>query len=157
MENGPVKLDGMGAAAAKEYILSLIMALKLTEKEIRSLEEDAAKWKGRAGLARSRGKDDLASEAEKEAERAEKKIAGLREEENSLRGQIEAARRQLPALAARERSIDPDLLEQELLIAMGHTEEEAESGRAFRKLEKDSYADSALEALKEKLKKGPAD
>jgi len=156
MENDSIKLDGMGAAAAKEYILGLITALKLTEKEIRSLEEHAAKWKGRVELARSGGKNDLASEAEKEAEKAEKEIAGLREEERSLKNQIEEARRQLPGLAARERSVDPDLLEQELLIALGQTEEEAETDRAFRKLEKESSADSALQALKEKLKGSPA-
>jgi len=156
MENDSIKLDGMSAAAAKEYILGLITTLKLTEKEIHSLEEDAAKWKGRVELARSMGKNDLAFEAEKEADRIEKKIAGLREEEKSLKNQIEEARRQLPGLAARERSIDPDLLEQELLIALGQTEEEAETERAFRKLERESEADSALEALKEKLKGSPA-
>jgi len=151
MEDDSVKLGGMSAAAAKEYIFGLITTLKLTEKEIHSLEESAAKWKGRVELARSSGKNDLAVEAEREAERVEKKLAGLREEKRSLRYQIEEARRQLPGLAARERSIDPDLLEQELLMALGKTEEEAEAEKAFQKLEKDSYADSALEALKAKL------
>jgi phage shock protein A len=154
MENDLIKLDGMSAAAAKDYILSLITTLKLTEKEIHSLEEDAAKCKRRIELARSNGKNDLASEAEKEAEGIENKIAGLYEEEKSLKNQTEQIRRQLPALAARERSIDADLLEQELLIALGQTEEEAETERAFKKLEKDSAADSALQALKEKLIEG---
>jgi phage shock protein A len=155
MENDSIKLDGMSAAAAKEYILGLITTLKLTEKEIHSLEEEAAKWKGRAGLARSSGKDDLASEAEREAERAEKKLAGLLEEQRTLEDQIVAIRRQLPGLAARERSIDADLLEQELLMALGKTGEEAETERAFRQLEKETSADSALEALKEKIKGEP--
>jgi len=151
-----IKLDGMSAAAANEYILSLITTLKLTEKEIHSLEEDAVKWKGRVELARSNGKNDLALDAEKEVERVEKKIIGLCEEGKSLKNQIEEIRRQLPGLAARERSIDADLLEQELLIALGQTEEEAETERAFKKLEKESSADSALQALKEKLKGSPA-
>ena len=153
MENDSIKLDGMSAAAAKDYILSLITTLKLTEKEIHSLKEEAAKWKGRIELARSSGKNDLAFEAEKEAERVEKKIVGLCEEEKSLKNQIEDARRQLPGLAARERSIDADLLEQELLIALGQTEEEAETDRAFKKLENEAEADSALQALKDKLSK----
>jgi phage shock protein A len=157
MENDSIKFDGMSEAAAKEYILGLIATVKLTEKEIHSLEEEAAKWRGRVELARSGGENDLASEAEREVERAEKKLAGLRDEEKSLKSQIEAIRRQLPGLAARERSVDPDLLEQELLMALGKTGEEAEADRAFRKLEKDSYADSALQALKEKLKETPAD
>jgi len=153
MDNDSIKLDGMSAAAAKEYILSLITTIKLTEKEIRSLEEVAIKWKGRVELARSNGKNDLAFEAEKEAEKIEKKIAGLCEEKKFLKNQIEEIRRQLPGLAARERSIDADLLEQELLIALGQTEEEAETERAFKKLEKESEADSALQALKDKLSK----
>ena len=156
MGNDSLKLDGMSASAAKEYIFSLITTLKLTEKEIHSLEENAAKWKSRVELARSSGKNDLAFEAEKEAERVDKKIAGLCEEKKSLKNQIEEIRRQLPGLAARERSINPDLLEQELLMALGKTGDEAETEKAFEKLEKDASADAALQALKDKLK-GSAD
>ena len=155
MDTGPIKFDGMSAAAAKEYIFALIATLKLTEKEIHSLQEEVSKWKGRVELARSSGKNDLASAAEKEAERVGEKLAGLCEEEKSLKSQIEDIRRKLPGLAARERSIDPDLLEQELLMALGQSEEEAEKERAFRKLEKESDADSALKALKDKLKGNP--
>jgi phage shock protein A len=151
MENDSIKPDGMSAAAAKDYILALITTLKLTEKEIHSLEEGAAKWKDRVELACSQGKNDLAAEAEREAVKINEKLAGMREEERSLKNQIEAIRRRLPGLAARERSIDPDLLEQELLIALGRTEEEAETVRAFEKLEKENSADAALRALKEKL------
>jgi len=114
-------LAGMNAAAAKEYILGFITTLKLTEKEIRSLEEEAAKWKGRVDLARSRGKDALLAEAGKEEERINTKLAGLKEEERELRERIAVMRRQLPGLAARERSIDTDILEQELLMALGRT------------------------------------
>jgi len=156
MENESIKLDGMSVAAAKEYLFGLIATLKLTEKNIHSLEEEAAKWKGRVELARSSEKNDLVSEAEREAERAGEKLAGLCEEEKSLKYQIEEIRRQLPGLAARERSINPDLLEQELLMALGKTGDEAETEKAFEKLEKDASADAALQALKEKMK-GNAD
>ena len=157
-----IDLSGMNAAGVKEYILGFITTLKLTEKEILSLENEAAKWKGRADMARLRGADDLFAEAEKESEKLNAKLAALKEEELSLQAQIAAMRRQLPqqllSLAARERSIDPDLLEQELLMALGQTEEEAATERAFRKLEKDgasgasSPIETALEALKAKLK-----
>jgi phage shock protein A len=153
MENDLIKLDKMSVAAAKEYIFGLIATLKLTEKDIHFLEEEAAKWKGRVELARSGGKNDLAAEAEREAQRAGEKLAGLLKEELSLRSEIEAIRKKLPGLAARERSVDPDFLEQELLMALGKTGEEAETDRAFKKLEKESSADAALQALKEKLKK----
>ena len=111
-------LMGMNLAEAKEYIFGFITTLKLTEKEIQSLEDEAAKWKSRAELARSKGIDDLLKGAEKEAENISSKLATLREEEFSLKQQIAAIRRQLPGLAARERSIDADLLEQELLMLL---------------------------------------
>ena len=145
-------LASMNAAAAKEYIHGFITTLKLTEKEIRSLEDDEVKWKSRVELARSRGMNDLLSEAEKEAERINVKLTGLKEEERTLRERITVMHRQLPGLAARERSIDPDLLEQELLMTLGLTEEEAGTERTFRKLEKENAAHEALEALKVKVK-----
>ena len=145
-------LSGMSAAEAKQYIFALITTIKMTEKEINTLEEEAAKWKGRAELARLKGMEDLLKEAEKETERILARLAGLREEERDFRNQIDELRRQLPGLAARERSIDPDLLEQELLMALGRTGEEAETERAFEKLEKENAADAALESLKKKMK-----
>ena len=148
-----VNLTGMKAAEAKEYILAFIATLKLTEKQIYTLEDEAAKWKGRIELARSKGMEELVAEAEREAEKINAKLSGLREEELSLKERIDVMRRQLPGLAARERSIDPDLLEQELLMALGKTEEETKTDRAFRELEKNSAAESALEALKMKMEK----
>ena len=109
----------MNALEAKDQILALITTLKLSQKDIRSLEDEAAKWKGRVELALSKGEALLLSEAEKEAERVNARLAALREEENSLKAEIDAMRRQLSGIAARERSIDPDLLEQELLMAAG--------------------------------------
>ena len=141
----------MSPADAKEYIFGFISTLKLTEKEISRLAEEADKWKNRADLARSRGADDLLSAAIMELENVYTKLAALKEEESSLKNQIDFMRRQLPGLSARERSIDVDLLEQELLMALGRTGEEAETERSFQKLEKESSADAALQALKAKL------
>jgi phage shock protein A len=149
MEND---LTGMSVADAKDYILNFNTTLKLTEKEIAALEEEAAKWKSRIELAISKGAEDILTEAVREAEKVNAKLAGLREEAHSLKDGIDAMKRQLPSLAARERSVDPDLLEQELLMALGQTEEEAATEKAFRKLEKDNAVDAALEALKAKMK-----
>ena len=137
----------MDAATARDYILGLITTLKLTEKEILSLEEQEAKWKTRMELARSRGAEELFVEAGKEAERVTLRLAELREEKRSLKSEIEAKRRELPGLAARERNIDPVLLEQELLMLLGHDEKEAKIEKAFQELN----AEKALEALKAKI------
>jgi phage shock protein A len=149
-------LSGMEAAAAKDYILQFVSTLKLTEKEIAVLVEELGKWRGRVDLARGKSAEDLAAEAEKEVQRITEKKTVLEDEAAVLKAQIENMRQQLPGLAARQRSIDPDLLEQELLIAMGRmpgTENEAAADRAFEALEKEQAADDALEALKTKMGK----
>jgi chromosome segregation ATPase len=119
MEQNWQDLRGMSAEDAKEYLFRHISVLKLTEKKYRELDGEIAKWDSRAALAASRASPDLAREAEAEALRHREKQAGLGAEIAELKAQIEGIRRQLPGLAARERSIDPDLLEQELLITLG--------------------------------------
>jgi phage shock protein A len=154
MEKQPQDLSGMDAAGAREYILNFIAALKLTEKKVRELDEELARWNSRIDLARSQGRDDLAAEAERAAGHIKERRAQLAGEAAGLRGQIGEMRKQLPALAARERSVDPDLLEQELLMAAGYLPgdgEKAETERRFRDMEKTSAADAALEELKEKM------
>jgi phage shock protein A len=146
----------MSPAEAGAYILNFISTLKLTEKKREELAEDMAKWKSRLTLARSREKADLAAEAEREVERIRVRDEALAGEIRELRGQIETMRRRLPGLAARERSVDPDLLEQELLIAAGRLPGETDRVRAeeqMRNLEKEDAAGAALKALKEKMGK----
>jgi phage shock protein A len=153
----PEDLSGMNAAAAREYIFNFITTLKLTEKQIRELDDDLAAWNSRIDLARSRREEELAAAAEAEVRRIAERRAALAAEAAELKGQIETMRKQIPALAARERSIDPDLLEQELLMAAGYLpgdEEKAATERRFRDIEKNAAAESALEALKEKMAKG---
>jgi phage shock protein A len=151
MEPRQDDLSGMSAAAAKEYIFHHITTLKLTEKTLDGLLADLDKWEKRAELAHSRGMPDLADQAEKEAGKVRTRIEDMRAEVADLRAKIEKMQRDIPALAARERSIDPDLLEQELLITLGKNPgEEIPDGsvdRDFNAIE----ADAALEALKAKM------
>jgi len=152
MIENPESLAGMSAAAAREYIFGFAATLKLTEKEIRALEEEAAKWKNRVDLARSRASADLLAEAEKQVERIVARLEELQNEERGLKEQIETMRRQLPGLAARERSVDPDVLQQEILMALGSSDEEAATEAAFIKMEKEAASDAALSALKARMK-----
>uniref|UniRef100_A0A7C3I1S8 Chromosome partitioning protein n=1 Tax=Gracilinema caldarium TaxID=215591 RepID=A0A7C3I1S8_9SPIR len=154
MERRPEDLFGMDPQEAKAYIAAHLASLKLTEKKRAELEADLAKWMGRIELARSKGAEDLALEAEKAAERVRTDLAKLQAEEAELRAQIDVMRRQLPGLSARQRTVDPDLLEQELLMASGRLpgdEAAAETERNLAKLEKESKAAADLAALKAKL------
>jgi len=147
----PMNVNSMNVNELKEEILALITTIKLTEKEILSLEAEVAKWKGRIGLAREKGSAELLGEAEAELEKVSTQLTLLRDESRSFRENIDTLRRRLPFAAASERSIDPDVLEQELLMALGKTEEEVKTDKAFRELEKEKTAESALEALKAKM------
>lgn len=148
-------LRGMNAAEAKEYIFQYVTTLKLTEKKFEEVTGALTKWRGRVELARSRGEEALAQEAEREVHKFEAEGDALTGEIRELTGEITRLRRQIPGLAARERSVDPDLLEQELLMALGHTLGEGDEGRKtageFEKLN----ADRALDALKEKMRRNP--
>jgi phage shock protein A len=151
MEHPPEDLRGMGVAEAKEYILHYITTLKLTEKKHGEKAGEHEKWLSRVRLARSRGMADLALEAQAEADKLQSERDTLAAEMAEFKAQIRRMRDQLPGLAARERSVDPDLLEQELLIALGGAlgdDGKAELDRQFEAAE----ADSALEALKTKMK-----
>jgi phage shock protein A len=154
MEQSPEDLRGMGAADAKEYIFHYITTLKLTEKKREELAGEHEKWLSRVDLARSRGAEDLALSAQGEADKLQAEQAALAAEIADLKAQIRRMQDQLPGLAARERSVDPDLLEQELLIALGEPLDGApgEAGKAdLERRFKEAEAEAALEALKTKL------
>ncbi|MDR2661583.1 MAG: chromosome partitioning protein [Treponema sp.] len=147
-------LGGMTVSAAKEYIFGFLATIKLNEKEIAHLEGEADKWRKRTGLARSGGEPDLALEAERRAAETDTALASLKAETAALTAQVKKMTAQLPGLAARERSVDPDALMQEILIAAGLNpgdEDKLEQERIFASLEKNAAADEALAAMKAKL------
>jgi phage shock protein A len=150
-------LDGLSVSAAKEFIFSHVTQAKLNEKRLAELRAEKEKWDKRAELARNQESFDLASQAEKVSADTAAKIAALEAETADLKAQIESMLRQVPALAARERSVDPDLLLQELLIAAGMNpgdEDKLGEDKKFAELEKNAQADDALAALKAKMGKG---
>ncbi|HCM26775.1 MAG: hypothetical protein A2Z99_16895 [Treponema sp. GWB1_62_6] len=154
MEQRPDDLTGMESSAAREYIAAHIATAKLTEKRLAELDAELAKWRSRAELARSKGAEDLALAADTEAARIQTDRDRISAEAAELKAQIERMRGQLGGLAARERTIDPDLLEQELHMAAGGTPGEPNpvaTERKFAEMEKAAAADDALAALKAKL------
>lgn len=156
----PEDLTGMPIPEAREYIAQHIATLKLTEKKQQAVGDALAKWTSRAQLAHTKGLADLSLEAEQEAERLKAQQESLGTEMAELKTQIETMRRQLPGLTARERTVDPDLLEQELLMAAGYLpgeDEKAQMDRQYQDLEQAASADAALAALKAKMGLGNAE
>ena len=146
---------GMSEQAAREYITKYLTHLKLCEKQYIALEEELSKWTHRVALARSKGDLALAAEAAKEEERLKVKILNYKAEIETLKNNIENMQRELQTLSAKERSVDPDLLEQELLMTRGYMpgeEEKAQTDIKFKEIEKDTEMDAALLALKAKIR-----
>jgi phage shock protein A len=149
-------LSGADLPSAKEYILNFISTVKLTEKKLKEIDNELTKWISRVELAEKRGTSDLILEAEKKVERIKTKQQHLVIEISEMKQQIEEMLRQLPLLAAKKRSIDTDLIEQELLMALGYFPGEgkkSENDRLFREMEKEADAEAALSELKAKMEK----
>jgi phage shock protein A len=150
-------LFGMNINDAKQYIVQHLIQCKLNAKKIDELNLEVEKWNRRIELAQSKNEMDLANEAQRKVDQLRAECETLTTENDDLKNVIDSMRRQLPGLASRERSIDPDLLEQELLIAAGYNpgdEEKVGLNKKFADLEKDASADAALEALKRKMQHG---
>jgi phage shock protein A len=147
-------LSGLDAAGLKDYLFGLMSTQKLTEKKIHELEEERVKWEARAALAASQNRADLAAEAKNEAEKTRSRKQELAVEAETLKTCIAEIQKNLPLAAARERSVDPDLLEQELIMAAGYLpgeESRLRTERQFRELENEKAADAALSELKAKM------
>jgi phage shock protein A len=156
----PENIQGMSVKEAREYILRFITTTKLNERQIQNLKTGQEKWETRMRLARTRDSPGLVSEAEAAYQRITRQIQDLENENTGLKTQIRTMIRQLPGLEARERSIDPDILEQELLMAAGHMpgdEEKPREEREFTALEREALAESALRELKQKMRQTPED
>lgn len=140
----------------KDYLAALFSTIKLSEKKRITLNEERQKWLERVELAKNKGMDDLGRQAADQAERIGSEIDQINAEIEELKQEAEKIRRSIPGEEARKRSIDPDLLEQELLMASGRmpgTEDEAALDREFENLKKNDANDLALKALKEKMNK----
>jgi len=145
----------MNAADAREYLFSLTAGLKIAEKRLAEARSDAALWDRRAALAHARDAGaDLEAAARDKAAEARSLIETLEREAAETRRMIEEARREMPGRAARERRVDPDLLQQELLMAQGidpGDEATAARERKLAQLEAEQAAEDALAALKARV------
>jgi phage shock protein A len=158
MEQSPDNIRGMPVKQAKEYILSFIATQKLNEKKLLVLKNEQEKWENRIQLAQNSGADNLTAQATAACQDIENQIRSLEAENAALKAQIKSMVGQLPGLAARERSIDPDLLEQELLLAAGFTPGKPLSEEQnFAALEQEQAVESALLELKQKMQMASPD
>ncbi|MDR1215667.1 MAG: chromosome partitioning protein [Treponema sp.] len=139
---------------AKAYIADVLTTLKLTEKQREELASALVMWESRVELARSSNKEALALAAQREVDTLRAKIAGLDAEIVSLKAEIDEAKRGLLTIASQKRSIDTDILQQELLIAAGRLpgdEDQVVKEQDLNDLANKASTDEALAQLKAKM------
>ena len=138
-------LEGLNPQQAREYVLSFLTTLKMTEKAVAAAEEDANSWTRRVTLARSSGDEALAAQAQARLSSAVAKKASLEAELADLRAKAATLKTKLKKIQLTGiRLVDTDLLLAQLEMVVGKKDELA---GAMKKEE----ANAALDALKKKM------
>jgi len=138
-------IEGLTPQQAAEYVLAFITTLKQTEKAVAAAQEDANLWTRRVTLARSKGDEGLAAQAQARLSDATAKQAQLETELSDLRAKVTVLKEKLTRIRMTGvKLIDADLLLARLQMVVG---EKDKLGDAMKKEE----ANAALDALKKKM------
>ena len=77
--------------AARNYLISLISTLKKTRAARAKQEHEVRRWEQRVELAREKGREDLAAQAEQRAGEAQQALEKLKTEEQEVLGEFREA------------------------------------------------------------------
>ncbi len=135
-------IDGLDPAQASQYVLAFLTTLKQTEKSLEAAREDTNTWTRRVTLARSRGDEGLAAQAQARLSDATAKQSRLETELADLKAKVAVLKDKLVRLRMTGgRLVDADLLLAQLQMAAGKKDE---LGNAM----KEEAAKAALDELK---------
>ena len=137
-------IEGMDPAQASQYVLAFITTLKQTEKSLADAAEDTNTWTRRVTLARSRGDEGLAAQAQARLSDATAKQSRLETELADLNAKVAVLKDKLVRLRMTGgRLVDADLLLAQLQMVVGKKDELQDA----MKIEE---ANAALDELKKK-------
>ena len=137
-------IEGLNPAQASEYVLAFITTLKQTEKALAATQEDSNMWTRRVTLARSRGDEALAAQAQARLSDATAKQSRLETELADLKAKVSVLKDKLTRLRMTGvKLVDADLLLAQLQMVVGKKDE---LGEAM----KNEEAKAALDELKKK-------
>ncbi|HTO21255.1 MAG TPA: hypothetical protein VMQ10_02135 [Spirochaetia bacterium] len=143
-------IDGLDPVQASEYVLAFVTTLKQTEKALAEASEDTNLWTRRVALARSKGDEGLAAQAQARLSDATAKQSQLEADLADLRRKVVVLKDKLVRLKMTGgRLVDTDLLLAQLQMVVG---EKDTLGDAMKHAE----ADAALDELKKKNTGGNA-
>ena len=140
-------IQGLGPQEAADYVLAFITTLKQTEKAVGAAEEEVSLWTRRVALARSRGEEGLAAQAEARLTEATGRKATLDAELADLKAKVSVLKEKLARLRVTGgRLVDTDLLLAQLEMAAGKKDE-------LSAAMKEEESKAALDELKKKMGK----
>jgi phage shock protein A len=147
------ELSKLDEAGAMELLLAYTTDIKRHDKDIEALEKDRQLWDSRVKLAEGKGLGELAQGAREQLHRIETSLSGIVAARDGLKLDVARIREALPAIKARKRSIDPDLLQAELSLILGEDQgmPAAKLEDEFKALEDKAEAHDPLEKLKRKM------
>lgn len=135
-------MEGLNPAQASEYVLAFITTVKQTEKALAAAQEETTTWTRRVSLARSKGDEGLAAQAQARLSDATAKQSHLETELAELRAKVAVLKDKLVRLRMTGgRLVDTDLLLAQLQMVVGQRDE---LGEAMKKEE----TNAALDELK---------
>ena len=138
-------LEGLGPKEASAYVLAFITTLKQTEKALADAGEESNLWTRRVTLARAKGDEALAAQAQARQSDAVAKQAKLETELADLKAKVSVLKEKLTRIRMMGvKLVDADLLLAQLEMTTGKRDELA---HAMKKEE----ASAALEELKKKM------
>jgi phage shock protein A len=141
-------IEGLDPQQATQYVLAFITTLKRTEKALGESVEEENLWTRRVMLARSRGDEGLASQAQARLSDATAKRSQLENELSDLRAKVAVLKDKLTRLRMTGvKLVDADLLLAQLQMIVGPRDELAGTM-------KKEEASAALDELKKKMQ-GP--
>ena len=97
MEN-ETDLTGLDPAAAREYVLGYVTALRITAKKRQRMEASLKTWEGRVKQAADAGNLTLRDAARNEMERIQDGLGRVAAEETELSAQVEVMKRHLKGM-----------------------------------------------------------
>ncbi len=138
-------IEGLGPKEASDYVLAFITTLKQTEKAAAAAQEDVSLWTRRVELARARGDEALAAQAQARLDEMIAKKAKLDAELSELKATVSVLKEKLTRVRMMGgRLVDTDLLLAQLEMVVGKKDELSETM-------KKEEASSALDELKKKM------
>lgn len=146
------ELSKLDYPSAMNLIYAYTTDIKVHEKDLESLRKEAALWEARVGLARDKGLADLEAGASARLSQVNEKILSIETSRGELSRDLSRLKEALPGLKAKERSIDPDMLQAELSMMTGEALDpgKASLDKELKALETPSGGD-ALAELKRKM------